>query len=289
MAYLTVDGGHTLYYELIGSPEGANIVFLHGGPGFGFRDQDKEFFSVEKHHVLLFEQRGAGRSTPRGELKENTTDHLIADIVRLMDHAGMASATMFGGSWGSSLALLMAIRHPDRVDRIVMRGFFPATRSCVHAMLSPEVRHTYPTESNRFTEGGLTEENFVRHYFDLLNSGSEVQKQAAAMTWSSHCALLGQIEMPPDAQVEVNHCLLTTWYAMHDFFLPADYITANAHLVKCEAYLVHGAWDMLCPLKYALELQARIPQLALEVVDAGHSSLDHEIFERLKAFVDTNI
>lgn len=284
MGYLTVGGGHRIHFEDWGNPDGQPIVFLHGGPGFGFHETDKNFFSADRHRVLFFDQRGAGKSLPLGGLEANTTVDIIQDILLLMDHVGMSEATMFGGSWGSSLAVLMAIMHPARVSDLVLRGFFPANNSCVMEMVSPSTVDRNKAEHSDFmaVSNAATRENFLKTYFEALSSDSEEKQRQASRKWSSYCAHLGGITLPEDAPIDLNHSILTVWYALNTFFLPDNYILENADKVSCTAYLVHGARDFLCPPKYALDLQRHMPQLSLEIVDAGHSSMEQEIFSRLK-------
>ncbi len=133
--YLKVDGLHTLYYEQSGNPSGAPVVFLHGGPGAGSTPKHRQFFDPRHYRIVIFDQRGAGQSTPLGELRDNTTAHLVADTDRLRKHLGIDRWHVFGGSWGSTLTLAYALEHPDRVLSLTLRGIFLMRQSELHHFL----------------------------------------------------------------------------------------------------------------------------------------------------------
>ena len=150
--FLPVGDGHTLYYETYGNPEGIPVVFLHGGPGMGCAESDRRFFVPENYYVILFDQRGCKRSTPFGSLENIEPFDHAKDITVLLDHVGIEKAWLFGGSWGSSLAMIYAIQNPERVSGLVLRGFFPANKDCVDFFVQGGCRPFFPKAWKRFSD-----------------------------------------------------------------------------------------------------------------------------------------
>ncbi len=142
--FLDVGDGHSLYFELYGNPKGIPVIFLHGGPGSGFSDKDKTFFDKRRYNVLLFDQRGSSKSTPFGSIKNNTTQNLVADINKLLNYLNFDKVYVFGGSWGSTLALVYSIYHPQRVLGLILRGIWLANRYAIDHYIGGGIKEYFP-------------------------------------------------------------------------------------------------------------------------------------------------
>ena len=282
MPFYDTQEGHSVYYEQWGSPSGNNVVFLHGGPGYGCQPGDFEFFDPAKHHVLFHDQRGSGKSTPIGNLEHNNTYALLQDVIHLMDHVSMDKAHIFGGSWGSALAVILAIHYPERVKSLVLRGFFPANNAVLDDMTSPWAQLHFENRFNDFISSVPSHyhNRVIDFYHEQIAYGSTQEAQKMAQKWHTWGAVLGNIDSP-QGYSDRNHALLTTYYAVNRFFIEDDYIFKRAGEITVPVYLVHGIYDFLCPVKYAIKLQQVLPNAMVELVTAGHSSRDPQIRTRL--------
>jgi proline iminopeptidase len=142
--FLKVDRIHNINFETYGSSDGIPVLFIHGGPGLGYSESDKRFFDPSKHFILFYDQRGCGRSIPTGSLEQNKTEHLIEDILKLLDHLNIGSAHIFGGSWGATLGVLFSAKYPNRSKSLVLRGFFSATKSTLDLYLQGGIKRNHP-------------------------------------------------------------------------------------------------------------------------------------------------
>ncbi len=289
--YLKVDDTHQIYYEHFGNAKGVNVLFLHGGPGLGFSEKDKIFFDPEKFNVVLFDQRGAGRSEPLASIEQNTIHHLIGDITRLLDYFEMKKVILFGGSWGSTLALLYAIEYPNRVEALVLRGVFTASlQSRQHfekggtATFFPEVwkRYTRLVPSNQ-------RHRPTDYYFDqILSSDTEVSKKFAyelsyyGMSLSRKKVTAEEIENALANFDYYSEMIIMAYYSTNNFFIPDNYIEENLDKIgSIPVRIVHGRYDMICPPKIAVAVHEGLSNSVLYLVDAGHASREKEIKERL--------
>lgn len=282
---LPLPGGHTMYWEQSGNPFGQPVVFLHGGPGAGAGPVHRRFFDPEHWRIVVFDQRGAGRSRPLGELIDNTTPHLVEDIETLRRHLGVERWLVFGGSWGSTLALAYAQAHPASVTALVLRGIFLGRPEEVDWFLTgmgrvfPEayaafVGHLPPAERR----------NLLRSYLKRLTNPDPMIHMPAARAWSLYegsCSTLvpateGASSFSQD-RAALGLARLEAWYFAHDLFLPPEGLLGRMdRLAGMPAEIVQGRYDMICPPCAAFDLAHAWPGgVSLTMVpDAGHSALE---------------
>ncbi len=299
---LPVSRLHTLYYEQCGAPHGKPVVFLHGGPGAGCNAKCRRFFDPRVYRIVLFDQRGCGRSTPNTELRENTTWDLVADIERLREHLRIDRWQVFGGSWGSTLALAYAEAHPDRVAELVLRGIFLLRRSELEwfyqkgcDMLYPDAWEKYLAPIPEAERGDL-----IMAYHKRLISGDAATRLTAARAWSTWeastsfllqdeayiAASAGDAFALAFAGIE-NHYFVNRGFFDHD-----DELLRNARrLHGIPAVIVQGRYDVVCPILSAWDLHRAWPGADLRIVpNAGHSAFEpgnvHELVAATDRFRD---
>lgn len=296
-SYLDVGDSHQLYIEECGSDKGIPVLFLHGGPGAGCSDQDRCFFNPEKYRIILFDQRGAGRSRPHAELANNTTPHLIADIEKIRQHLGIDQWMLFGGSWGSTLALLYAQAFPQRILGMVLRGIFLCRPVDLRWFYQEGASHIFPDywkkfvapiRSNLHTEG--LHVDHISAYYRLLTSDNELEKMNAAKQWSLWEGRCATLRPNPDLEHAFSdpHLALAlarieAHYFTHHAFIRDNQIIASANvLADIPGIIIHGRYDMVCPLDNAFALQKSWPNAQLHIIrDAGHSSREPSISDAL--------
>jgi proline iminopeptidase len=278
---LPLDALHTMYWEVSGNPDGIPVVFLHGGPGSGATPKHRRFFDPGAYRIVVYDQRGAGRSTPLGELRENTTLHLIDDLERLRRHLGVERWVVFGGSWGSTLALAYAEAHPERCLGLVLRGIFLCRKSEI-AWFLYGLRHIFPEAWERFV-GFLppAARGDVLHGFHrrLVDPDPAVH-MPAARAWSVYegsCSTLLPSRETVDHfagdVVALGLARMEAHYFVHDNFLPENALLERAHRLRAiPGVIVQGRYDVVCPIASAHDLVAAWPEVEYHVVpDAGHS------------------
>lgn len=282
---IKVDEVHTLHVEECGNPEGLPVVFVHGGPGAGCEPYHRRFFDPNVYRIVLFDQRGAGRSAPHAELIDNTTPHLVADMERIRTELGIERWVVFGGSWGSTLGLVYAETHPARVLGLILRSIFLCTPWEIHWFYQEGASHLFPDYWEDYLKPVPPEERreMVAAYYRLLTGSNEIARMAAAKAWSTwegRCSTLR-----PRAEV-VNHfadphtalslARIECHYFMHDSFLTPDQIIRDApRLRTIPGVIVHGRYDVVCPVENAWRLHQAWPESELRIiVDAGHSATE---------------
>ncbi|MEO6801232.1 MAG: prolyl aminopeptidase [Rhodanobacter sp.] len=298
--FLQVSPLHKLYCEQSGNPEGKPVVFLHGGPGGGTNPKCRRFFDPAVYRIVLFDQRGCGQSTPHAELTDNTTWALVADIERVREHLGIERWQVFGGSWGSTLALAYAQTHPDKVSELVLRGIFMLRRRELEwfyqngcDMLYPDAWETYVNAIPEAERGDL-----MSAYHRRLTSSDGKTRTDAARAWSvwegatsflyqdkSHMASSGEDEFAlAFARIECH-------YFVHGgFFEHDDQLLRNIERMRhIPAVIVQGRYDVVCPLRSAWDLHRAWPEADLRIVqDSGHSAFEpgilHELLEATDRF-----
>jgi len=280
---LAVGGGHTLYWEQSGNPDGHPVMFLHGGPGAGTTGNHRRFFDPAFYRIILFDQRGAGRSKPYADITDNTTDHLINDVEALRRMLGIKRWLVFGGSWGATLALVYAIRHPEHCLGAILRGVFLGRQQELDWFLHG-IRNVYPEAWQAFAEFLPPEERGeIQHayYRRLINPDPAIHGPAAA-AWNHYetqCSTLRHRPTGPATGNGVSALALArleAHYFVNGIFLEEDEILQNiekaSHLPAC---VVQGRYDMICPMVTARTLADAWPGLVLNVVDdAGHSAME---------------
>ena len=278
--HLPVGDGHAIYYEEIGMSGGSPVVFLHGGPGSGSNAEHRRFFDPARFRAVLFDQRGAGRSTPSADISNNTTAHLIADIERLRAHLGISSWIVFGGSWGSTLALAYAAAHPESCSALVLRGIW-LCRSADMEWWLYGMRAVFPEHWDRFAGflPAAERKDILAAYHRRLVDPDPAVNLPAAVAWKTYetrCATLlprNEPEKPAD-QRTLAMSRIECHYMINDCFMPQGALLAGvARLRRIPAYLVHGRYDMICPIENAFALAAAWPEAKFEIIpDAGHAA-----------------
>ena len=297
---LRVSAVHELYYEQCGNPKGKPVVFLHGGPGAGLVPDYRRFFDPEAYRVILFDQRGSGRSVPHASLDDNTTWHLVADIEQLREHFGVDQWLVFGGSWGSTLALAYAETHPDRVSGLVLRGIFLGRQN--------EARWFYEDSQGASAIFPDNWEDFLRvipeaergdmidAYYRRLTSTDESTRQEAARAWSiwesSALRLLPDQELidefsEPEKAVALAR-IECHYFTNNCFFETDNYLLEHVDRIRhIPAVIVHGRYDIICPLMSAWELHRAWPEATLNIIpDAGHATSEPGITDALVRATD---
>ena len=278
---LDVGDGHKLYVEQCGNPAGIPVVVLHGGPGGGCSPAMRRYFDPAHYRIVLFDQRGCGRSRPHASIAANTTWHLVADIERIRQTLGIGRWLVFGGSWGATLALLYAQSHPERAAYLVLRGVFLMTRAEIDWFYGGGAGHFFPDQWQRFTAPVPQAEHgdLIGAYNRRLFSGDMPQETRFARAWASWENALASIEHegPPGespADYARAFARLENHYFINDGFLDSDgHILKNmAPIADIPATIVQGRYDMICPPVSAWRLAERWPRAALSLVpQAGHA------------------
>ena len=291
--FLKVSPLHTLYIEQCGNPNGRPILFLHGGPGGGINPDHRRFFDPQHYRIILFDQRGSGKSTPAAELKENSTWELVADIEKIRNHLQIKDWIVFGGSWGSTLALAYAIAHSETVKGLILRGIFLCRPS--------EIKWFYQEgASNIFPEAWETYHNyipaserndFVKAYYKRLTGDNEAVRLQAARIWSQWEAATSRLFVDPKAIQEFEEPTLALQFARIEchyfvnnaFFETDNFLIENIERVKSiPTIIVQGRYDVVCPTKSAWELHNAWPESVLHIIaDAGHAAGEPGIKSKL--------
>ncbi len=282
---LKVSDRHTIVYEDVGPRDGRPALFLHGGPGVGITPNYRRFFDPAHYRQILVDQRGAGRSTPHADITDNTTWHIIEDLEALRERLGFDDWVVMGGSWGSLLALCYAIKHPDRVAGIVIRGIFLGRQSEIDWIHAPDgAAQVYPDEWARYKALVPGAIDNVKAYCELLASDDEQTAMAAAHAWSRWEGSMNTVRPDPAAleQMTNDHTALSiarieSYYTAHGFFLESDnFVLDNADTIAhIPMHIINGRFDIICPSMSAWELHSALPQSQLTIVpDGAHSPLD---------------
>lgn len=295
---LKVDDVHELYYEESGNPDGKPVVFLHGGPGGGCKPKCRRFFDPARYRIVIFDQRGAGRSTPYASLQDNTTWHLVGDIECLREHLGIEQWVVFGGSWGSTLALAYAQRHPERVKGLLLRGIFLLRRKELQWYYQEGASFIFPDKWEPYEQEIAEEErgDLISAYRRRLTSDDEAVRLSAAKAWSTwECSTS---ELFPDedhvAQGEDTEFALAFARIENHFFYHGGWFDSEDQLLRdvdrirhIPTVIVQGRYDVVCPARSAWDLHRAFPEARLEIVaDAGHSGFEPGILSELVKAAD---
>lgn len=280
---LAVAPPHVLHIEECGNPKGIPVLFVHGGPGAGCEDYHRRFFDPERYRIILFDQRGCGRSTPHAALEGNTTQALVADMEQIREHLGVDRWLLFGGSWGSTLSLVYAETHPGRVLGLILRGIFMCRPHEIEWFYQQGASRLFPEYWQDFlapipeAERGDLVQAFYRH----LTSDNEMQRMAAAKAWSLWEGRTSTLR-PSEAVVEhfgnpytaLSLARIECHYFVNDSFLEPEQILRDAAKLKeIPGIIVHGRYDVVCPVENAWQLHQAWPKAQLKIIpDAGHSA-----------------
>ena len=284
--YLEVSDGNKLYYELCGNPDGIPVLFIHGGPGEGFSEKDKDFFNPEICNIMLFDQRGARRSKPFATLENNTTQKLIEDIQAFLNFVGVEKTFLFGGSWGSTLSLAYAIQYPQKVSGMLLRGVWLATQSDKYYYIGGGIQTMYPEVWERFINLVPQDErdNADTYYLSQMQSPDKTISEKYTYEWAYYEMSLLRLKTTEEQvkkdMEEFNYrslAPLEAYYISNNCFLSENFIIDNAaKLSDIPTTIVHGRYDTICPPKNAYLLHKAIKNSKLIYTTAGHASTDEE-------------
>ena len=281
--YIDVSDDHSLYFELYGNPKGIPVLFLHGGPGAGFSDKDKKFFNKKRYNVIFFDQRGTSRSKPFGSVENNTTQDLLGDINQVLDDLGFDKVYVFGGSWGSTLALVYAIHSPERVMGLVLRGIWLANKYALEHYINGGIKEFFPDVWERFVKLVPEGENPVNYYLEQMLSIDKVMSDKYAYEWAYYemsFYTINKISDPADSLNTLSFksmAILEAYYIKNNCFIPEDFIMNNIDkIAHIKTAIVQGRYDFICPPTQAFRLHSKLKNSALNITNAGHSSSDLE-------------
>lgn len=282
---IKVSPPHEIYVEESGNPNGIPVLFVHGGPGGGSTPQHRCFFDPEKYRIILFDQRGAGQSTPHAELMNNDTPSLLDDMEAIRRELKIKRWVLFGGSWGSTLSLLYAEKYPERLLGLILRGIFLCRKSEIDWFYQHGASLIFPDYWEDFIapipEG--EREDMLSAYYKRLVSNNELARMAAAKAWSlweARCSTLrpsaSSVEFFSQPHVALAMARIEAHYFAHQAFIEPNQILREAgKLNGIPGTIVHGRYDMICPLDNALELSRVWHDAALHIVrDAGHAATE---------------
>jgi proline iminopeptidase len=290
---LAVDARHTLYWEQSGNPQGLPVVFLHGGPGAGATPTHRRFFDPASYRIIIFDQRGAGRSTPLGELIDNTTAHLVRDIEALRSYFAIDRWIVFGGSWGSTLALNYAVTYPARCRALILRGIFLCRQSEIDWFLYG-IRQVFPEAWRSFAAPIPADErgDLLTAYYRRLTEPDPAVHLPAARCWSTYEGACSTLLPSADSatafgedRMALGLARIEAHYFRHEIVKPDnDLVNAIGRIRAIPATIVQGRYDMVCPIVTADELARAWPEAEYAVVpDAGHSAMEPGIRAQLVA------
>ncbi len=283
--FLDVGDGHQLYYEQSGKADGIPAIVLHGGPGGGSGPKLRQFFDPSRYRIVIFDQRGAGRSRPHASLENNTTPHLIADIERLRESLSIPRWQVFGGSWGSTLALAYAQAHPDRVTQLVLRGIFMLRPKELHWFYQHGASEIYPDAWQHYLAPIPQDErgNLLEAYHRRLTHADETVRLEAARAWSIWEGSTSFLHPSEEARTEfgeparaLSMARIECHYFLNQGFMEPDQLLSNIDRIRhIPGVIVQGRYDVVCPAASAWELHAAWPESELVIVpDAGHSAFE---------------
>ena len=279
------DDVHTLYIEESGNPQGLPVLFLHGGPGGSCADYNRQFFNPQHYRIIMFDQRGCGHSRPHAELKNNTTQNLIADIEMIRDRLGIEQWVVLGGSWGATLALLYAQQYPQVVLGLILRGVFLARKADIDWLFQNGAGRIFPQQWQKFVSlvDVNKQDKIVNEYYELLTGDNELKSMEAALAWAKwevSCSALvpnqKNIERSINPFSAMSLALLECHYMKNACFIEQNQILENVqYLAHIPGIIVHGRYDMVCPIEQAVMLHDRWSRSRLNIIaDAGHAATE---------------
>jgi proline iminopeptidase len=295
---LQVDSLHEIHYEQYGNPNGKPALFVHGGPGGGTTPAQARFWDPTRYRVVLFDQRGCGRSTPHASLECNTTWHLVADIEALRTHLGIPRWQVFGGSWGSTLGLAYAEKHPERVTELVLRGIFTLRKRELDWFYQDGASRVFPDAWEQYLAPIPLEEqtDLMQAYYKRLTSDDAAQRLRAAKAWSLWEAVTSTLRPSPEMKSSMSKddfalafARIECHYFVHGgFFEREEQLLEDAVNIRhIPGVIVQGRYDMVCPMETAWALHRAWPEAELFIAPtAGHSAFEPEIVHQLIAATD---
>ena len=296
--YLNVSTLHTIFVEESGNPKGKPVIFLHGGPGGGIEPVYRQYFDPEVWRIIIFDQRGCGKSIPHAELKENTTWDLVDDIEKIREFLNIDSWAVFGGSWGSTLALAYAITYPKKCKSLILRGIFLLRKVEINWFYQDGCSYIYPDAWEHYISVIPENErcNLVKSYYKKLTSNDLQVRIEAATAWSKWEASTSKLIQNKqslhhfdDKKVAEAFARIECHYFINKGFFKYDgWILDNVHKIKnIPNVIIQGRYDVVCPMKSAWDLHKKWPKSKLIIIpDAGHSMLEKNIQKKLIEYTD---
>lgn len=284
--FLKVSDIHTLYWEECGNPQGQPVVFLHGGPGGGIGPDLRRFFDPKAYRIILFDQRGSGQSTPCAELRENTTWDLVKDIETLREKFQIDKWVVFGGSWGSTLALTYAITHPERVKGLILRGIFLCRPAEIKWFYQEGASQIFPDVWDEYLKPIPENErhDMVSAYYKRLTDESAEVRLGAAKAWSKWEAATSRLYVSPEAIDEFDDPeyalsfarIECHYFTNNAFFTTNNWLLENVNKIRhIPAFIVQGRYDVVCPARSAWDLHKAWPEARFQfIADAGHAAAE---------------
>ncbi len=280
--HLRVSPIHELYIEECGNKQGVPVVFLHGGPGGSCEPAHRRYFDPERYRIILFDQRGCGKSRPHAGLQDNTTQDLIADLEKIRQHFDIEQWVVFGGSWGSTLGLAYAEAHPERVSGLILRGIFLCRQQDIDWFYQGGAARLFPDAWRDFLAPIPEDErdHLVQAYHKRLTSDNELQRMAAAKAWSVWEGSTATLQKSAsvlcyfsDPHIALSIARIECHYFINHSFMRPDQLLQDAHKLKdIPGFIVHGRYDVICPIDQAFALHEAWPNAQLKVIaDAGHA------------------
>ena len=295
---LPVSDLHTIYVEESGNKNGKPVIFLHGGPGGGVDPKYRRYFDPEKWRIIMFDQRGCGKSTPFAELEENTTWDLVSDIEKIRNHLSIDKWVVFGGSWGSTLSLAYSQTHPDSCKGLILRGIFLVRKKELDWFYQEGANSVFPDRWESFLEPIPVEkrDNLMQAYYEILTGEDHSKKIEAAKAWStwegSTVKLLEDENFISDfsddkfaeafARIECHYFMNNCWFDSD------NHLIENMHKIKhIPGVIIHGRYDIVCPVIQAWDLHKAWPEADLHIIpDAGHSIFEDGIKNKILEYTD---
>ncbi len=296
--WLETGDGHEVYVEQVGNPNGTPVIFLHGGPGSSCKDHHRCFFNPEKFHIILMDQRGAGRSRPSGRLKDNTTKHLILDLEMIREKLSIEKWLLFGGSWGATLALLYAQKYKKNVLALILRGTFLARAIDADWFFKDGANRLFPEAWQRFTQHISTSErkDVLRAYYHRLGIDDAQVQQEATREWDAWggAVVLGEEFNADELDGEVPETAIAqarieAHYAMNHYFIEENQILDNAiRLRDLPCTIIHGKKDFMCPIESSFSLAQTLPEARLiALANSTHLAHGEEMIDALVSAVES--
>jgi proline iminopeptidase len=295
---LRVDAPHEIYFEQYGNPQGKPALFVHGGPGGGTTPAQARFWDPSRYRIVLFDQRGCGRSTPHAALENNTTWHLVSDIEAIRAHLGIPRWQVFGGSWGSTLALAYAEKHPERVTELVLRGIFTLRKRELDWFYQDGASRIFPEAWEHYLAPIPVEEHkdLMQAYYKRLTSTNPVTRLQAAKAWSLWEAVTSTLRPSPEMKLSMSKDDFALAFARIEchYFVNGGFFERESQLLEDAKHIRHipgvivqGRYDIVCPMETAWALHRAWPEAELFVAQtSGHSAFEPEIVHHLIAATD---
>lgn len=291
---LEVSHGHTIYVEECGNPQSNNaVLFVHGGPGGGISKTDRQWFDPEHYRIVLFDQRGSGKSVPSADLNANTTWHLVEDMEVIRKTLGISKWVVFGGSWGSTLSLTYAITHPEFVKGLILRGIFLLRDSEIKWFYQEGATNIFPDYFEEYLEPIPIDErdNLVKAYYSRLTSTDEATRLKAASHWSKYECATSRLLVDEETVAKASNPKWANEFARIEchyfvnkgFFDKDGWLLDNAHkIAHIPVAIVQGRYDVVCPMNSAWDLKKKLPDAQLFISpSSGHSAKEAETSSKL--------